>query len=137
MGDRAMRHHIQWAAQFAVASELCKRGYDVSFTMGNTTPDADLMVLSPQKKMFLVDVKGQQTKNFWRIKEKKPQQGLFYVLTYVSLKEANRYFILTQEDLRKLMKKYENSGVKFDRRFSGINWKAPFPNENKWGLLPR
>ena len=31
-------HQTQWAAQFAVASELCKRGYEVSFTMGNTTP---------------------------------------------------------------------------------------------------
>jgi hypothetical protein len=40
-------HQTQWAAQFAVASELCKRGYEVSFTMGNTTPIADLMVVSP------------------------------------------------------------------------------------------
>lgn len=50
-------HRTQWAAQFAVASELCKRGYEVSFTMGYATPVADLMVVSPaQKKMFLVDV---------------------------------------------------------------------------------
>jgi hypothetical protein len=33
-------HQTQWAAQFAVASELCKRGYEVSFTMGNTAPIA-------------------------------------------------------------------------------------------------
>lgn len=39
-------HQTQWAAQFAVASELCKRGYEVSFTMGNATPVADLMVVS-------------------------------------------------------------------------------------------
>ena len=32
------RHQTQWAAQFAVASELCKRGYEVSFTLGNNTP---------------------------------------------------------------------------------------------------
>jgi hypothetical protein len=37
-------HQTQWAAQFAVASELCKRGYEVSFTMGNVAPVADLMV---------------------------------------------------------------------------------------------
>ena len=52
-------HQTQWAAQFAVASELCKRGYEVSFTMGNAAPVADLMVVSPvQREMFLVDVKG-------------------------------------------------------------------------------
>jgi hypothetical protein len=35
-------HQTQWAAQFAVASELCKRGYEGSFTMGNSAPVADL-----------------------------------------------------------------------------------------------
>ena len=51
-------HQTQWAVQFAVAIELCKRGYEVSFTMGNTAPVADLMVVSPFKReMFLVDVK--------------------------------------------------------------------------------
>jgi len=52
-------HRTQWAAQFAVASELCKRGYEIAFTMGNATPLADLMVVSPtSKKNFLIDVKG-------------------------------------------------------------------------------
>jgi hypothetical protein len=52
-------HQTQWAEQFAVASELCKRGYEVAFTMGNATPLADLMVVSPvQRENFLVDVKG-------------------------------------------------------------------------------
>ena len=41
-------HQTQWAAQFAVASELCKRGYEVSFTMENSTPLADLIVVSPR-----------------------------------------------------------------------------------------
>jgi hypothetical protein len=56
---RARGHQTQWAAEFAVASELCKRGYEVAFTSGHTTPIADLMVVSPKyKTMFLVDVKG-------------------------------------------------------------------------------
>ena len=48
--EKRAPHRTQWAAQFAVASELCKRGYEVSFTMGNTTPLADLMVVSPKLK---------------------------------------------------------------------------------------
>jgi hypothetical protein len=53
---RQRGHQTQWAAQCAVASELCKRGYEVSFTMGNTAPVADLMVVSPLKreKCFLL-----------------------------------------------------------------------------------
>jgi hypothetical protein len=59
-------HQTQWAAQFAVASELCKRGYEVSFTMGNATPIADLMVVSPiRREMFLIDVKGLYRRNPW------------------------------------------------------------------------
>lgn len=62
-------HQTQWAAQFAVASELCKRGYEVSFTMGDTTPVADLMVVSPKTGgMFLVDVKGLYSMNPWQVK---------------------------------------------------------------------
>jgi hypothetical protein len=57
--ERRSVHRTQWAAQFATASELCKRGYEVAFTMGNATPLADLMVISPtSKKNILIDVKG-------------------------------------------------------------------------------
>lgn len=35
---RERGHQTQWAAQFAVASELCKRGYEVSFSVGNSAP---------------------------------------------------------------------------------------------------
>ncbi len=74
-------HQTQWAAQFAVASELCKRGYEVAFTSGHTTPVADLMVVSPEtKEMFLVDVKGLYRKNPWLIKQKSQRQNLFYIL---------------------------------------------------------
>jgi hypothetical protein len=40
-------HQTRWAAQFAVASELCKRGYEVALTVGNH-PLIDLMVISPK-----------------------------------------------------------------------------------------
>jgi len=74
-------HQMQWAAQYAVASELCKRGYEVAFTSGHTTPVANLMAVSPvRKKMFLVDVKGLYRKNPWIIKRKPPRGNLFYIL---------------------------------------------------------
>jgi hypothetical protein len=49
--------------------------------MGNTTPEADLMVVPPDKKtMFLIDVKGQSTKNFWRIRRKRDRDNRFMFL---------------------------------------------------------
>lgn len=130
------RSFTQWAAQFAVASELCKRGYLVSFTMGNTTPDADLMAVSPKRSAFLIDVKGQSGNRFWRIKQKKPREDLFYVLSLVPPGKPNRFFIMSQAEVSRLMKAYEISGVKYDARFSGFNPSAPAPFEDRWDLLP-
>jgi hypothetical protein len=51
--------------------QLPQPGYEVAFTMGNATPLADLMVVSPKiKRNFLIDVKGLYRPNPWIIKEK-------------------------------------------------------------------
>lgn len=131
------RHQTQWAAQFAVASELCKRGCDVGFTMGHSTPLADLFVLSPDKKTtFLIDVKGLKTRNFWQIRQKEQTENLFYVLAYVPTGSTNRFFIFSQKQLTETMYRYETSGVKYDPRFSGINWGMALSQENLWEELP-
>jgi hypothetical protein len=78
-------HQTQWAAQFAVASELCRRGHQVAFTMGNH-PKIDLMVLSPKGTPYVIDVKGQYKTNFWPVKPREKRDGdglLFYVFAFV------------------------------------------------------
>ncbi|MDG2532949.1 hypothetical protein P6144_04770 [Sphingomonas sp. HITSZ_GF] len=126
----------QWTAQFAVASELCKLGCEVAFTMGNCTPLADLMVMAPNGAKFLIDVKGQSTRNFWRIKAKVQRDDLYYVLAYVGDAKCNRLFPMSQATLLGLMERYQNSGVKYDERFSGFNWGDALPFENAWQELP-
>jgi hypothetical protein len=82
----------QWAAQFAVASELCKRGYEVAFTLGHNTPLADLMVISPEeKKHFLIDVKGLSGTNSWILKRKSLREDLYYVLAFVPFPTGSLY----------------------------------------------
>src|SRR6516225_9299084 len=80
--ERQSAHRTQWAAQFAVASELCKRGYEVALTMANH-PVVDLMVVSPKGVPFLIDVKAHYKKNFWPVRLKKARGTLFYVLAFV------------------------------------------------------
>jgi hypothetical protein len=90
-------HQTQWAAQFAVASELVKRGYEVAFTNGNCTPLADLMVVSPStRKMFLVDVKGLHKPNCWLVTKRPATENLFYILAYVPTDQPNQFFVMTQ-----------------------------------------
>ena len=64
MKKRRDAFQTQWAAQFAVASELCRRNYKVALTLGNH-PMIDLMVVSPNDAKFNVDVKGQYSDKPW------------------------------------------------------------------------
>jgi hypothetical protein len=107
--QRHSAHQTQWAAQFAVASELCKRGYQVALTLGNH-PLIDLMVISPNGVLFLVDVKGQYKPNFWPIRPKKTTDKLFYVLALVPDNAPNQFFILTQDQA--------NEGIQSDLEYA-------------------
>ncbi len=132
------RHQTQWAAQFAVASELCKRGHEVAFTQGNHTPLADLMCISPvTKTMYLVDVKGLSSRTAWLVKEKPARALLFYVLAFVPKDGANRFFVVPQAEIGRLLAEYRASGIKYDPRHpSGFNWTQPAAFEGRWETLP-
>jgi hypothetical protein len=132
------RHRTQWAAQFAVASELCKRGYEVAFTQGNSTPLADLMCVSPETKtMFLIDVKGLSVRSGWMVKDKPARDGLFYILAFVPAGGDNRFFIVPQADVNRLIDEYRASGIRYlPTHPSGFNWTTPAAFEAQWNLLP-
>ena len=132
-------HQTQWAAQFAVASELCKRGYEVAFTSGHTTPIADLMAVSPKTKtMFLVDVKGLYRMNPWVIKRKAKHDNLFYILAFVPTDESNRFFVLAQSDINRHVKsELTRLGRPDDYPMTGITFKQALAHENACDDLPQ
>jgi hypothetical protein len=127
--EKRSRHRTQWAAQFAVASELCKRGYEVSFTMGNRTPLAD-------QKPFLVDVKGLYRRNPWIISRKSAREDLFYVLAYVPEDAPNEFFILTQSQVNHYLDaELKRLGRTSDYSMMGILW-AQAAGHTDWLVLP-
>jgi hypothetical protein len=98
MPEKRKLRQTQWAAQFAVASELCKMGYEVAFTSGNH-PQIDLMVRSPNGESFDVDVKGLYKKNYFLLNPtQEVRNKLFYVLAYVPEGGKNEFFVLSQAD---------------------------------------
>jgi hypothetical protein len=141
-------HQTQWAAQFAVASELCKRGYQVALTMGNH-PIVDLMVISPKGVNFMIDVKGLYKPNFWLVSEKKTREKLFYVLALVANNRENRFFVITQQqanrairaNLRQAMSRRRAKGLPprklSDFRFPGIDHSFAKGYESRWSALPQ
>ena len=145
MTHRRPAHQTQWAAQFAVASELCKRGYEVTFTTGNH-PSIDLMAYSPKQVPFAVDVKGLYKKNFWPVREKLARKDLFYVLAFVPDDRPNRFFVLTQKQVNKGIRDnflhVQNRAKAKDKvlahnPFPGVEWKFVERFESAWDSLPK
>jgi hypothetical protein len=146
MKQRRSVHQTQWAAQFAVASELCKRGYQVALTLGNH-PTIDLMVVSPSGRQFLIDVKGLYKPNFWQVTRKPDRSDLFYVFAFVPDDESNQFFIMSQrqvnEGIQANWDKYcERHGKPLsdagspDNTRPGVEWKDAAPFQD-WKVLPK
>jgi hypothetical protein len=78
-------NRTQWAAHFLAAAELVRIGYVVSFTMGNRTPMADLMVgYQAGEAPFWIDVKGMAGRSGgWFMSPKPELPRLFYILVSV------------------------------------------------------
>jgi hypothetical protein len=130
----------QWSAQFYVAAELTRGGYLVSLTLGNAR-FADLLVVSPRGTQFMIDVKGQSTRNFWLIQRREETKDRFYVLVYLPKGgEAPTYFVVSCEELMARREEYRlrivESGRNYDDRLGGINWATAFEWENRWDVLP-
>lgn len=130
-------HQTQWAAQFAVASELCKKGYQVAFTHGNN-PAVDILVISPRKKAFQVEVKGLYKPNYWQLKKQKPRKGLFYIFAYVPNSGPNRFFVMSQRTVNGLLARHRaKAPSKPDKEFRwGIVWPQAERYEDNWKVLP-
>jgi hypothetical protein len=133
----ARQQRTQWAAQFLAASELVRRGYVVSFTMGNHTPTADLMVGVPESGLqFWVDVKGLSSNNAWLVKQKPDHLNLFYILVRVGDdRGSDRFFILDQAQLNALLERSRLAHP--NDPTSGFGWSYPAPFEDRWDTLPK
>jgi hypothetical protein len=137
------RHYTQWAAQFAVASELCKRHYEVAFTLGHNTPLADLMVISPKEhRQFLIDVKGLAKRNYWEVSRHVTRDDLFYVFALVAHDAPNQFFIARQHEVNacidaefaRLKPEKQALGIKANRL--GLRWRDTKPFADQWHALP-
>jgi hypothetical protein len=138
------RARTQWAAQFLAAGELVRRGYTVSFTMGNHTPMADLMVGAASRQQFWVDVKGLASKAAWLVKPKLEHENLFYILVYLAplavpgkTRNPDRFFVLSQREVNRLVEKYQTAHRTNRGTMPGFRWTDAHVFEDEWRKLPR
>jgi hypothetical protein len=139
----AKGRRTQWATQFLAAAELIRRGYTASFTQGNNTPVADLMVGSPKSSLFWVDVKGLSQRNAWLLKPKALRADLFYILVLLAplakepnKREADRFFVMRQEEANELEETYSRDHPNDKGKRPGFAFGYAEPFEDRWDRLP-
>lgn len=141
MSGNSKRYRTQWAAQFYAAAELTRRGYLAALTLGNA-PVTDLLVQSPARAAFRVDVKGLSSKNFWLIRERPAEEDLYFVLVYMPPAHAEppQLFVLSSAQLmaevRTLRERTVASGRQWNESGSGINWGTGLQFRDCWQCLP-
>jgi hypothetical protein len=126
--------HTSSAAVLATGAELSRRGYDVTFTLGNTAR-IDLLCTVPDGELFKVQVKGISTENAFYIDksffEGEIQPNLFLVVVLVlpievkpsiEVKSSFQFFVLSHAESKSEFEKMRTT--KRDGR----------PYESGWGL---
>ena len=116
----------------------------VSFTMGNNTPDADLIVGKPRGNPFWIDVKGQSSKQAWLISPKTSEiPNLFYVLVYLAplvsdddSRCPDSFFVLSQADAKRLSAEYLKAHPGDKNKAPGFGFNDPREFRNAWKTLP-
>lgn len=123
-------YRSQWTAQHGVAAELTRRGYVVTFTMGNHTPRFDLLVTDfDGGSKFTVDVKSLSEKNSWNVKKRSRIEGLFYIFVLINKQRSkDRFFILTQDETNENIKEYKSGA-------DGFGFSVVEGFEDRWDKL--
>jgi hypothetical protein len=137
------RQHTAWAAVLATGAELSRRGYDVTFTLGNTAR-LDMLCCAPNGKAFKVQVKGLSDKYGFYIDKsffEGEDEDLFLVVVLVPLAEdgAFQFFVLSHAEAKEefsKMPKIHQDGTPLKESGPGFNWGSVkgYPG---WGSLYR
>lgn len=133
-----MREQAEWTAVFLAAGELARRGFRVSFTLGQSAPLADLVVRAPSGKAFIVDVKGKCRPGRWVVKPKDQTPDLFYILVRLGMTPAgiaranDRFFVMDQAETARLTR--INAATP---SLSGFSSQAAAASQDAWDRLPK
>lgn len=118
------KEHVGLAGEYAVASELCKRGFYAQLTLGNHKK-TDLLV-ETDERLFRVSVKS-KTKSEWPAVKGIWAEGdllVFVDFTKISNDERPCFYVLTVSDWINVIKKIakEKPGAKVDKNTNTVYW---------------
>ena len=125
---------IGLAGEYAVASELCKRGYYAQLTLGHHKK-TDLVV-EDDEKLFRVSVKSKQGDQWPSVKGIWQKGDLIVLVDFKHKKSDERpdYYVLTVQDWKKVVKKLKRKlrgGAKIDKT-NTLYWDPWKGNPKGW-----
>lgn len=93
------------AAEFAVASKLCRRDIYAQLTLGHLKR-TDLLILSEEDELLRIEVKGKQGRDWPNCKDIYGHNVMLVLVDFAGKSEPERpdFYILTVEDWRELVK---------------------------------
>lgn len=119
------KEHLALASEFAVASELCRRGIYAQLTLG-CHKRTDLLV-EADNRMIRVQVKGKQGSHWPGVRGLSGQDSLLVLVDYKGKTETQRpdFYVLTVDDWkaileRELARKAKEGAVRIDERLCPI-----------------
>jgi len=132
------------AAVLSVGAELSRRGYDVTFTLGNTRK-VDMLCAVPDGRTFKVQVKGLSNRNGFYIDksffEGVTQDDLYLVVVYVpplSTADPVEFHVLSHEQAQREFSKmptHKKDGRPYPSG-SGLNWGSVVAYKDAWHAFP-
>ena len=145
-GRKRARQQTSFAAVLATGVELSRRGYDVTFTLGNTRR-VDMLCSVPDGQLFKIQVKGISNENGFYIDKSffdgEIQPNLFLVAVLVPpLGKEDlplRFFVLSHADAKKefsMMPEIKRDGTPY-KNGSGLYWGSVKSYENEWSTFPQ
>jgi len=145
------RYATQWIGQFAVASELARRNYLVSLTLGNA-PIRDMLCQSPSGKNFAIQVKSLRSKTNFPLQDSlinNKFSDLYLFLVYIpeDLSQSLEYFISSYDRFLRICKEEQKYWAEMEKLRAkpyaewpnSIRYKTLLKSgtKNDWGALPR
>lgn len=106
MSDSIARNTIGLAAEYAVASELCRRGIYAQLTFGNQKR-TDILVFSPAGKVAKIEVKSKQGSDWPNCRGISDKDAFLIFVDYQKrpLDRAPDFYILSERDWRRVLER--------------------------------
>lgn len=103
MSSQPNKQQLQMAGEYGVCSELSKRGYDVSLTLGNAKA-VDVLVRMPNNTYRTIEVKTTRgtrfvTNFFQKYGNRSTPHPDYWVLVRIDANGVSHYYVLTHDEM--------------------------------------